>query len=271
MDKKVVLITGCSSGIGRDVAFALKEKYHVIATARKEADVSKLREAGFEAYKLDVTSSEDIDHVVKHIKSNYPLYALFNNAGFGQAGAIEDISKEALKEQFEVNLFGMWELTTKLLPLFRSQGYGRIINHSSVLGLISLRFRGAYNASKYAIEGFSDTLRLELAGSGIYVSTLNTGPIKSEFRKNAIAKFYENIPHYKSSYFVKEYEKELLAQKRQGDNFTKKSDVVIKNVLHALEAKKPKPRYYNTSATWILSTLKRVLPTSWLDALLVKI
>jgi len=269
--KKVVLITGCSSGIGRDVAFALKEEFHVIATARKEADVKKLADAGFEAYKLDVTSSEDIDAIVEHIKQNYPLYALFNNAGYGQPGAVEDISKEALQEQFAVNLFGMWELTTKLLPLFRSQGYGRIINHSSVLGLISLRFRGAYNASKYAIEGFSDTLRLELAGSGIYVSTINTGPVESDFRKNAIAKFFENVPHYKNSFFAKEYEAELLAQERKNDNFTEPSSVVIANIKHALKAKTPKPRYYNTKATFLLGFLKRVLPTALLDKILVKI
>ncbi|SFV49807.1 Putative NAD(P)-dependent oxidoreductase EC-YbbO [hydrothermal vent metagenome] len=270
--KKTILITGCSSGIGYESAKALQNEYKVIATARKEVDVARLKAEGFEAYKLDVTKSEEIDSVLETILQKHThLYAIFNNAGYGQPGAIEDITKEALREQFETNFFGMWELTTKAIKIFRVQGYGRIINHSSVLGLVSLRFRGAYNATKYAIEALDDTLRLELAGSDIYVSTINTGPVRSRFRENAIEQFIKNVD-YQNSFWKKEYEAELIEVKESSTApFSRDSSVVIANIRHALQAKKPRAHYYNTEATWILATLKRVLPTSWLDYLLLKI
>jgi short-subunit dehydrogenase len=154
----------------------------------------------------------------------------------------------------------------------RSQGYGRIMQHSSVLGIISLRFRGAYNASKYAIEGLCDTLRLELMDTDIHVSTINTGPVKSDFRKNATKMFRKNV-EIDNSLWKKEYEAELLERKESKDTdiFTKQSDVVIKNIVHALEAKKPRPRYYNTLATHLMGGFKRVLSTSFLDRLLLKV
>ncbi len=270
--KKTLLITGCSSGIGLDAARALKNDYTVIATARQATDVERLKSEGFEAYLLDVTDTQTIEHVFETVLSKHKtLYALFNNAGYGQPGAVEDISKEALRAQFETNFFGMWELTAKAVKIFRQQGYGRIINHSSILGLVSLRFRGAYNATKYAIEALDDTLRLELEGSDIYVSTINTGPVKSEFRKNAVKMFLQNVD-YKHSFFAQQYEKELLEAKESSTAFfTKQSDVVIANLRHALEAKKPRPRYYNTEVTWVLAFLKRILPTPLLDAVLKRI
>ncbi len=271
---KNILITGCSSGIGYDTAHFLNENgYKVYATARKQEDVEALKKEGLDAYLLDVTNYEQIKDVLEMIlKKDGSLYALFNNAGYGQPGAVEDITTQTLKEQFETNLFGLHELTYQALKIMRRQGYGRIMQHSSVLGIISLRFRGAYNASKYAIEGLCDTLRLELADTDIYVSTVNTGPIKSDFRKNATLKFKENVDSDKSLW-KKEYEAELLERKESKDTdiFTKNSDVVIKNILHALEAKKPKPRYYNTMATHLLGGFKRVLPTSILDKILIKI
>ena len=272
MKRKTVLITGCSSGIGYECTKALAKEYKIIATARKDIDVARLKKEGFEAYRLDVTKSEDIDRVLELIVKNHKhLYALFNNAGYGQPGAVEDITKETLREQFETNFFGMWELTAKVVKLFRSQGYGRIINHSSILGLVSLRFRGAYNASKYAIEGMDDTLRLELMGTDIYVSTINTGPVHSKFRENAIKMFVENVD-YQDSFFKEEYAAQMLEAKASSTAaFSRSSDVVIANVRHALSAKKPRPRYYNTEATWVLTTLKRLLPTSWLDGVLRKI
>jgi len=272
--KKVLLITGCSSGIGLDTALALKDQYTVIATARKDEDVKKLKQLGFLTYKLDVTQTQDIDFVLEDILKNHKnIYAVFNNAGYGQPGAVEDISKDALKEQFETNFFGMWELTTKILKIFRKQGYGRVINHSSVLGLVSLKFRGAYNASKYAIEAMNDTLRLELNDQkDIFVISLNTGPVRSNFRKNATKMFYKYIDKNRS-HFKTEYENELLEleKKKKDDPFTRDSDVVIRNIKDALSSTKPKPRYFNTEATYILAFLKRVLPTSLLDKILVKI
>jgi len=267
---KTILITGCSSGIGLDTALALKNKYHIIATARKTSDVKKLQEMGFESYKLDVTCSNEIEEVLKTILDKHnTLYAVFNNAGYGQPGAVEDISKEVLEKQFDTNFFGMWEITTKAIKIFRKQGFGRIINHSSILGLISLKFRGAYNASKYAIEGMNDTLRLELKDTNIHVITINTGPVRSDFRKNATKMFFKYIDK-DSSVFKEDYEREL-ASKNEGDIFTKDSDVVIKNIEDALISKNPKPRYYNTEATYLLVILKRLLPTKLLDKILSKI
>ena len=273
MSKKNILITGCSSGIGYDVAHYLHENgYKVYATARKQKDVERLNSEGLDAYKLDVTSASDIEEMLSIIVSNdSAIYAVFNNAGYGQPGALEDISTDVLKEQFETNLFGLHELTRQSLSIMRKQGYGRIIQHSSVLGIIALRFRGAYNASKYAIEGLCDTLRLELMDTDIYVCTVNTGPVHSDFRKNAIIKFKQNVTHLGSNY-EEEYKKELLdTQTKDDDIFTKDSIVVIRNILDALESKKPKPRYYNTFATHLLGSLKRVLTTSVLDKVLYKI
>ncbi|WP_415396806.1 SDR family NAD(P)-dependent oxidoreductase [Sulfurimonas sp. CS5] len=271
--KKNILITGCSSGIGYDTAHYLhKNGYKVYATARDAEDVKRLQEEGLDAYVLDVTSADDISRVLNEItKDEAVLYALFNNAGYGQPGAVEDITTDVLREQFETNFFGLHELTSQAIKIMRRQGYGRIIQHSSVLGIISLRFRGAYNASKYAIEGLCDTLRLELMETDIHVCTINTGPIRSDFRKNAIKMFKKNVVS-KGSVFEREYNEELLTVKeKDSDIFTKNSDVVIKNILHALEAKKPKPRYYNTFATHLLGGFKRVLSTSILDKILRKI
>lgn len=270
---KNILITGCSSGIGYDTAHYLdKNGYKVYATARDAEDVQKLKNKGLDAYKLDVTSASDISDMLNIItKDGGELYGVFNNAGYGQPGALEDITTEVLKEQFETNFFGLHELTYQALKIMRKQGYGRILQHSSVLGFISLRFRGAYNASKYAIEGLCDTLRLELIDTDIHVCTINTGPVRSDFRRNAIIKFKENV-RTQGSIFEEQYKNELLTVKEKDDDFfTKDSDVVIKNILDALESKKPQPRYYNTYATYILGGFKRILSTRFLDKILHKI
>ena len=269
---KSILITGCSSGIGYDTAhFLHKHGYRVYATTRDARDVKRLKDEGLDAYVLDVRDAQNIKEVLDIITREGELYALFNNAGFGQPGALEDITTDVLKEQFETNFFGLHELTRQTLKIMRRQGYGRILQHSSVLGIISLRFRGAYNASKYAIEGLCDTLRLELMDTNIYICTINTGPIRSDFRKNAINNFKKNVVS-KGSIFEKEYKEQLLSVKeKDSDIFTKNSDVVIKNILHALESKKPKPRYYNTLAMHLLGGFKRVLSTRVLDNILRKI
>ncbi len=274
--QKTILITGCSSGIGYDTAHYLHQNgYRVFASARKHEDVQRLKEEGLEAYLLDVTKPETITLTLEAVlkQTGGKLYALFNNAGYGQPGAVEDIPTEVLKEQFETNLFGLHEMTRRVLPIMRTQGYGRIIQHSSVLGLISLRFRGAYNASKYAIEGLCDTLRLELdKEEQIHVITINTGPVHSHFRINATQKYYEHI-HGNPTVFENEYKQELLPYegKKKSNPFTKSSDVVIANIVKALESKKPRPRYYNTTATHLLGALKRLLPTAILDKILLKV
>ncbi len=274
--KKTILITGCSSGIGYETALYLHNHgYEVFASARQEKDVKHLRDRGLNALQLDVTDTDSIDRALQTVlqQTGGRLYALFNNAGYGQPGALEDIPSYALREQFETNVIGLHELTRRIIPVMRAQGYGRIIQHSSVLGLISLRFRGAYNASKYAIEGLCDTLRLELTGSNIHVVTLNTGPVHSKFRDNATVKFLENVD-VETSFFSDEYKAEVLARKAkksENDPFTREPVAVIEKVVAALEKPQPKPRYYITSATHILGNLKRVLPTAWLDKILIKV
>jgi NAD(P)-dependent dehydrogenase (short-subunit alcohol dehydrogenase family) len=275
MDRSI-LITGCSSGIGYAAAHALhKLGYTVFATARNQKDVARLKDEGLDAYRLDVTDAKSIASALETIleKSGGTLYAVFNNAGYGQPGALEDVPLDALREQFETNVFGLHEVTRRVLPVMRAQGYGRIIQHSSVLGIVSLRFRGAYNASKYAIEGLCDTLRLELDGTGIHVITLNTGPVRSNFRDNAIKMFYKYI-NADNSIFRDSYASEVLRRKEkkeEKDLFTKDPDAVIEKLRTALESEHPRPRYYVTAATHLLGALKRVLPTARLDRILKKI
>ena len=271
---RYILITGCSSGIGYESAHILKNSgYTVNATARKDDDVKRLQEEGFIVLQFDLDDSSSIDNVVEQVKkiTNSRLYALFNNAAYGQPGAVEDLSRDVLKAQFETNLFGTHELTVKILPMMIEAGEGRVIQNSSVLGFTAMRYRGAYNASKFALEGLSDTLRLELKGSDIYVSSINTGPVRSDFRKNATNMFKKNIK-IENSFFKKEYKEQLLeAKDKNKAKFTKNSDVVIANVVHALESKVPKPKYYNTSATYILGFFKRILPTYMMDKVLFSI
>ncbi|UTW12828.1 SDR family NAD(P)-dependent oxidoreductase [Marinobacterium rhizophilum] len=270
--EKSILITGCSSGIGHHVALGLRQRgYRVFATARKPEDVDHLREQGLESCQLDVDDSGSIDSAVAWVleQTGGSLYALFNNAGFGQPGAVEDVSRQALREQFETNLFGAHELACKVLPAMRRQGQGRIIQHSSVLGLITLKYRGAYNASKFALEGLSDTLRQELHGSGIQVSLIETGPVISHFRDNAYAKFKQNIdrsnsPH-RDTYAAVEQRLAALGDSGKKDPFTLRPEAVLVKVLHALEAHQARPRYYVTTPTHIFGTLRRLLPTRALD------
>ena len=270
-----ILITGCSSGIGLQTALTLKEKnYKVYASARKDEDVQMLKDLGFETFKIDVTNKDDITNALNTILQNdKKLDAVFNNAGYGQPGAVEDISVETLKEQFETNFFGLHELTIQTMKIFRKQNYGKIIQHSSVLGIISLKFRGAYNASKYAIEGINDTLRQEVLNSNITISTINTGPVTSKFRENALKKFNKNIK-IEGSFWEETYKKELKIRLETNEDkalFNLPASSVADVVLKIMETKKPKPRYYVTYATYILGFAKRVLSTTLLDKLLNKI
>ena len=270
-----IFITGCSSGIGYQTALTLKENgYKVYASARKEEDVEKLRKLGFNTLKVDVRKKEEISEALEYILAqDKKLDAIFNNAGFGQPGAVEDISTLALKEQFETNFFGLHEATIQAMKIFRKQGYGKVIQHSSVLGIISLKFRGAYNASKYAIEGLADTLRQEVSKSNIYISTINTGPVTSKFRENALKKFKENID-IENSFFSNTYKKELkerLENDKDNTPFNLPATSVANIVLKIMQTTKPKPRYYVTKATYILGFAKRVLSTNLLDKLLNRI
>jgi short-subunit dehydrogenase len=268
-----IVITGCSTGIGLETAIYLKDKFiKVYPTARKEEDVQMLQELGFEdAMLLDVTRSDHITQVIESvIQKDGKIDVWFNNAGFGQPGALEDISTSVLKEQFETNVFGLHECTRQLIPVMREQGQGKIIQHSSVLGLVSLFGRGSYNASKYAIEGLSDTLRLELSGTGIFISLLNTGPITSEFRKNAIEKLKANVD-LEHSRFKEKYHSSLDAGKKSNVPFNESATSVASVVHKIILSNRPKPRYYITKATYLLGYFKRILSTRVLDKLLMKI
>jgi short-subunit dehydrogenase len=267
-----IVITGCSCGIGLECAKYLQcHGIKVYATVRDERDIEPLRDLGLEnVMKLDVIKPTEIANVIDTILSqDKKIDVWFNNAGYGQAGALEDIKTDILREQFEVNVFGLHECTRQIIPIMRKQGYGKIIQHSSVLGLISLPFRGAYNASKYAIEGLSDTLRLELHGTKIYAVLLNTGPITSNFRKTAMRKLKENVD-IENSVFRDIYKK-TLSLKKSSVLFNQEPIAVAKVVHNIILSDKPKPRYYITKATYILGYSKRILSTSLLDKILLKI
>ncbi|CEG56633.1 All-trans-retinol dehydrogenase (NAD(+)) [Legionella fallonii LLAP-10] len=280
MSEKIILITGCSSGIGFDTVFALQKRGHrVIASCRQMADVEKLSAMGVETLLLDVSDSISIQRAFAQCLSmtSGRLDVLINNAGYGQAGALEDISRDTLREQFETNVFGLMELTNLAIPIMRQQGQGRIINFSSLLGIISIPFRGVYNASKYAVEGLSDTLRLELHAANIPVITIEPGPIKSRFRDNAINRVLNNFDA-SNSYFKSQYEAMLSSHKQVKSDlfftkkiFTQQTDVVIKKLIHAIEAKKPKAKYPVTLPAYLFIFLKRILTTKMLDKLLLAV
>jgi NAD(P)-dependent dehydrogenase (short-subunit alcohol dehydrogenase family) len=269
-----ILITGCSSGIGLCVARGLRARgYRVFATARGSADVQRLQDEGLRGYQLDLDDSESIRRAVDHVleQTGGRLYALFNNGGYGQPGAVEDLSRSALREQFETNVFGWLELTNRVIPVMRAQGYGRILQNSSVLGIVALPYRGAYNASKFAVEGFSDTLRMELHGSGVHVSLIEPGPILSKFRHNADAAYRKHIDAansvHREAYAAME---KRLAREHAAVPFTLPPEAVLKRVVHALEARRPRVRYPVTVPTYVFACLKRVLPHRVLDATIRK-
>lgn len=271
-----ILITGCSTGIGHCVALALQQRgYRVFATARKAEDVEALKAAGLkDALPLDLDDSKSIHAAVTEVMARCDgrLYALFNNGGYGQPGAIEDLDRDTLRGQFETLVFGWTELTNAVLPSMRRHGEGRIIQNSSVLGLVALPFRGAYNGAKYAIEGMADTLRLELDGTGIQISLIEPGPIMSQFRANSMRKFEASIT-VENSPFQSQYEGMLARLKKPGPAapFTLPPEAVLKRVIHALESRRARPRYYVTVPTYVFGFLRRFLTTRAMDRLLLRV
>lgn len=275
MKNKVVLITGCSSGIGRHAAFALKQRgYRVFASARKQENVNELIEQGLESVQLDLANSASIQQAVDIVldRTDGKVYGLFNNGAYGQPGAVEDLSRDVLRQQFEVNLFGTQELSNLLIPYMREAREGRIVQNSSVLGFIALKYRGAYNASKFALEGLSDTLRMELDGSGVYVSLIEPGPITSHFRENAYQMFLKNIDKKNSAHkeIYEETEKRLKSSEQDAP-FTLGPEAVSKKLIQALESDRPKPRYYVTIPTYAFGFLKRVLSQRMMERVLIRV
>ena len=271
-DKRNVLITGCSTGIGECVAHGLHQRgYRVFASVRNPSDRAAFETVGIECLVLDYCDSASIKVAVEQVldKTDGQLYALFNNGAYGQPGACEDLSREAIRQQFETNVFGWMELTNLVIPVMRAQGYGRIIQNSSVLGFVTMSMRGAYNASKFAIEGFSDTMRLELAGTNIHVSLIEPGPIESEFRSNAYRAFQQHIV-IDNSVYRERYQKMIERFEASGkvQPFTLPPEAVLKRVVHALESKRPKIRYPVTFPTYLFAWLKRMMSDRMLDRIL---
>jgi NAD(P)-dependent dehydrogenase (short-subunit alcohol dehydrogenase family) len=271
---KSVLVTGCSSGIGAAAARALSARgWRVFATARQADDVARLKAEGLESLILDLDDSASIRAAVAAVleRTGGRLDALFNNGGFGQVGAVEDLTRDALRAQFETNLFGWVELTNLVIPAMRRQGHGRIVMNSSVLGYAAFPYRGAYNAVKFAVEGLADTLRHELHGTGIHVALIEPGPITSRFRENCVPHFDRHID-WQHSVHRAQYEAQRARLNKPGPAapFTLGPEAVVEKLLHALESPFPKPRYPVTVPAVAFWWLKRFLPVRAMDWVLMR-
>jgi NAD(P)-dependent dehydrogenase (short-subunit alcohol dehydrogenase family) len=274
MRQKTVLITGCSSGIGRCLALGLHARgYRVFATVKQAKDVAALRAAGLESLVLDLRSPDSIRAAVEEVlaQTGGRLDALINNGAYGQPGAVEDLTRETLRLQFETNLFGTQELTNRLLPVMRARNEGRIVQISSLLGIVCMSYRGAYNASKFALEALSDTLRLELRGTNIFISLVEPGPITSRFRDNAFAAYKAHIDKTRSAHrdYYERVERRLGGTKPLP--FTLPPEAVLEKVVHALEARRPKLRYPVTFPSHLFTWLRRFLPGRTLDRIMAKV
>jgi len=275
MSQRSVLITGCSSGIGYDAAHSLfKAGWRVFATCRKAEDVDRLTNEGLEALQLNVTDETSMDSALSEILSRTggSLDALINNAAYATPGAAEDIPTEALREIFETNLFGLHALTRKVIPVMRKQGHGRIVNIGSVLGYVVFKWRAAYVATKYALEGYTDTLRLEMKDTPIKIILINPGPITSRIRQNSVPHFEKHI-NWSASPRAEQYRKSLLKrlyEDRGPDRYQLPASAVTKKLFVALDAKNPAPKMYVTTPAYTMNILRRVLPTRALDWLIQK-
>jgi NAD(P)-dependent dehydrogenase (short-subunit alcohol dehydrogenase family) len=276
MSTRSILITGCSSGIGYDAAHGLKARgWRVFAACRQQADVDRLRAEGLESVQLDYADPASIRAALAFVldQTGGRLDALFNNGAYACPGAAEDLPRDALAEIFNVNVFGWHDLTQQVIPVMRAQGHGRIVNCSSVLGLVAAPWRAAYNSTKFAIEGLSDTLRIEMLGTGIEIILIEPGPITSRIRANSIPHFerwidWENSPratHYRNTLLKRLYE-----PKAKKDRFELPASAVTAKLIKALDAPRPRARYRVTVPTHAMAFLRRILPTRALDWLLAK-
>lgn len=275
MTRRSILITGCSSGIGLDAARGLNARgWHVFATCRKEDDCDRLRAEGLESFRLDYADEDSIAAAVAECaaRTGGRLDALFNNGAFACPGAVEDLPRGALREIFETNLFGYHDLTRRVIPLMRAQCGGRIVNCSSVLGLVGMTWRGAYVATKFAMEGLTDVLRIEMRGTGIEVILIEPGPIATKIRENAIPHF-EKWVDWQASARRDQYvalRGRLYDKKVRKDAFELGPEAVTAKLIRALEDRRPKPRYYVTTPTYLMGFARRILPTRALDWLIAK-
>lgn len=275
MSDKTLLITGCSSGIGYDAAHGMRARgWRVFASCRKAEDCAKLRAEGFDSPLIDYQDEATITSGLAEVleATGGRLDALFNNGAFACPGAVEDLPADALRSIFQANFFGWHELTRQVLPVMRAQGQGRIVQCSSVLGFVTLPWRGAYVSTKFALEGLTDTLRIEMRDTGIKVILIEPGPVTSKIRQNAIPHF-ERWIDWEASPRADQYRASLrkrLYESSGPDPFELPAEAVTKRLVHALEARRPKPRYYVTTPTYLMGTARRLLPTRLLDWVLAR-
>ena len=275
MTQRSILITGCSSGIGLDAARGLKARgWRVFATCRQEADCDRLRAEGLESFRLDYADEDSIAAAVAEVatRTGGTLDALFNNGAYACPGLVEDLPRAALREIFEVNLFGCHDLARRVIPIMRRQGHGRIVNCSSVLGLVGMSFRGAYVATKFAMEGLTDVMRIELRGSGIEVILIEPGPIATKIRENAIPHFEKWIDweHSARAELYGSLRGRLYDKKTKKDTFELEPAAVTAKLIHAVKARRPRARYFVTTPTYLMGFARRILPTRALDWLIAK-
>ncbi|MFY9240587.1 MAG: SDR family NAD(P)-dependent oxidoreductase [Roseovarius sp.] len=275
MTEKTLLITGCSSGIGYDAAIGMRARgWRVFAACRKPEDCARLIAEGFESLLIDYSDTSTIYTGLAEVleATDGRLDALFNNGAYACPGLVEDLPTDALRQIFEANFFGWHELSRLVIPVMRAQGTGRIVQNSSVLGFVTLPWRGAYNSTKHALEGLTDTLRIEMKGSGIEVILIEPGPVTSKIRQNAIPHF-ERWIDWEASPRSEAYRAGLqkrLYEDTGPDKFELPASAVTKKLIHALEARRPRARYYVTTPTHVMGFFKRVLPTRALDWLLAR-
>jgi NAD(P)-dependent dehydrogenase (short-subunit alcohol dehydrogenase family) len=276
MAKKSLLITGCSSGIGHDAAHGMAARgWRVFATCRDPADCARLEAEGLESFELDHTDPETIRAALAEAtaRTGGTLDAIFANGAFGLPGALEDLPTDALRAIFEANFFGVHELVRQTVPILRAQGHGRIVFNSSVLGFTTMRWRGAYVSTKFALEGYADTLRLEMADANIHTILIEPGPITSMIRAKSRPHF-ERWMDWRASPRRAQYEASLLKRlyddKSGRDPFELPASAVTKKLAHALESPRPRPRYWVTTPTYAAGILKRLLPTRLADRILAR-
>ena len=275
MSAKTILITGCSSGIGYDAAHGLRAHgWRVFAACRKADDCDRLKAEGFDSPQIDYQDPDSIQTGLAEVleATGGTLDALFNNGAFANPGAVEDLPTDALRALFEANFFGWHELTRAVIPVMRAQGAGRIVQCSSVLGFVTLPWRGAYNSAKFALEGLSDTLRIEMRGTGIEVILIEPGPVTSKIRENAIPHF-ERWIDWEASPRAEQYRHQLLKRLYESsgpDTFELPASAVTKKLIHAVDSNRPRARYYVTTPTYLMGMARRILPTRALDWLLSK-
>ncbi|SEK89204.1 SDR family NAD(P)-dependent oxidoreductase [Pacificibacter marinus] len=272
-----ILITGCSTGIGYHAAQVLKAKgWRVMATCRNEDDCARLRTQGFDSFRLDYEDPASIETAFEHAMTltGGTLDALYNNGAYAIPAAVEDLPVAALRQNFEANFFGWHDLTRRVIPVMRAQGHGHIVQCSSVLGLVAMPWRGSYNATKFALEGLTDTLRREMRGTGIKIISIEPGPITSDFRLNA-RKAFDRWIDWENSPRAEQYRTKLVPRlydaNKTPDRFELDAGAVTDKLIKALDSHRPRAHYYVTTPTWIAAIARRLLPTSWIDAIFAKV